>query len=119
MKRSFYKSLDRQFEIFGLRGRWVNVFLYGAGGSLAFGVVVGFILGTGYGIATVVCLVVASFLVCLSMQSKTTGRQLPKKSLSAKMPGWVLRRESLSRILLDDSRFDEVKRLLSNREARS
>ena len=35
MRTVFYKSLDRPVNVFGLKGQWVNVFLYMLGGSLA------------------------------------------------------------------------------------
>ena len=41
MRVPFYKSLDREFELFGVKGRWVTMVLLGAGISLALGIIVG------------------------------------------------------------------------------
>ena len=109
MNRPFYKSLDREFEIFGMKGRWVKIFLMAAGVSLVFGIIVGSVMGSGIGVVTVIIAVAVSFFVCLTMQSRTPGRQVGRAMLAGKTSGWVLRRETLGRIILEDRRYDEVK----------
>lgn len=110
MERQFYKSLDRQFEIFGLRGAWVKVALIAAGASFILGLLVGAAFGTGIGLATVAVCVVGAFFGSMTLQSRTPGRQLDKQKVAAKGEGWVLRRETLSRILLKDPHYEEQRR---------
>lgn len=105
MERIFYKSLDRQFEILGLRGAWVKKFLVFAGCSFGAGIVFGFGLGTGIGLVTAIIGIVGSFFACLTLQAKTPGPRLEKENLSSKCKGAVIRRETLARILLDDEGY--------------
>ncbi len=112
MERPFYKSLDRKLEIFGLRGAWLKTFLLIVFGCLFVALLLGSIFGTGIGLAVfIICLAVA-FFGCLSLQVKTPGRQLEKQKLAAKSEGWVIRRETLSRILLKEPLYDVVKQRL-------
>lgn len=104
MQRPFYKSLDREFEIFGIKGRWVSILLTAAAVSVGVGLVVGFVLGTGMAIVTIIILIVIAVVVCMMMQVNTPSRRVKKAGLSPRMEGWVVRRETLSRILLPDPR---------------
>ena len=115
MNRPFYKSLDKEFELFGIKGRWVRLFLYAAAASLVVGVVVGFATTSGIGVVTVIVLVVLSFFACLTIQARIPGRQVPRVLLSGKVSGWVVRRETLSRIVLEDGRYDAVKKIMASR----
>lgn len=109
MRVPFYKSLDREFEFFGIKGRWVTIVLVGAGASLALSLVVGSILGTGMGIAVAVILIAIVFFGTVTLQVKTPSRRVDKTFLSKKMSGWVVRRETLSMIVNDDPLYEEVK----------
>lgn len=109
MRVAFYKSLDREFEIFGIKGRWIQIVLIGAGASVVLGFIVGTIMGSAIGIATTVVGVAVVFFGSVTFQVKVPSRQIDKTLLSSKVSGWVIRRETLSRILLEDARYQEVK----------
>ena len=112
MDRQFYKSLDRELEIFGLRGSWVKVFLLAAGCGLVLGLVSGSLFGTGIGLSAVIVCVVCGFFGCLALQSRIPSRQLGKQKLSDRSECWVIRRETLSRILLEQRSYEESRRIL-------
>ena len=113
MNRPFYKSLDREFEIFGIKGRWVKLFLIAAGSSVVLGIIVGAMSTSGIGVVTVIVCVALAFFGCLTMQARLPGRQVQKAALSGRMPGWVIRRETLGRIILKDARYGKVKEYLA------
>lgn len=102
MRTEFYKSLDRPVNVFGLKGQWVNVFLYMLGGSLAFAFVVGGFTGVGGGFATFLVGGIGCFFACLVLQQKLPSRQIDKAKIQPKMRQAVIRRETLARIVLDD-----------------
>ena len=104
MQRPFYKSLDREFEIFGIKGKWVSILITAAAVSVGIGLVIGFILGTGMAIVSIILLIVLSVIGCMMMQTNIPSRQVKKAKISSRMEGWVIRRETLSRILLPDHR---------------
>lgn len=112
MNCPFYKSLDREFEVFGIKGHWVKNFLLLAGAIVFLGVFVGFILSSGVAVAFVVVCLGLDFLFCISMQTKLPSRQYPRSRLSGRTEGWVLRRETLSRIVFEDPRYEEVQTIL-------
>lgn len=114
MDCDFYKSLDREFELFGIKGRWVRIFLIGAGASIATGLVVGFLTSAGIGIVVVIVFAVLDFLGCMLLQGRLPSRQVEKAKLSGRTQCWVLRRETLSRILLPDENYVKVKNLIRN-----
>lgn len=99
MQRLFYKSLDQPFEIFGLKGRWVRVFLFLLGGCIALAFMVGAVAGSGYGISAAIIGAVCSFIGCFSIQGRIPERRLMKNTLVMKMDGWIRRRETLKSIL--------------------
>lgn len=111
MTKTFYKSLDREFEIVGIKGRWVKTLLVAVGCIVAFGVLVGGIMGTGMALITILVGVVAAFFTCMILQAKIPSRRLDKAKIADKVPGWVVRRESLARIITEDPRYEEVRRL--------
>ncbi len=104
---NFAKSLDRPVDIFGIKGKWLTVFLVCAGVALVTALVVGAMTTTGLGIATAILLIVSSFVGCLMLQGKVSHRQLSKYRASSKLPSHVARRETLGRILLPDPRYEE------------
>lgn len=109
MRVSFYKSLDREFELLGIKGRWLHLVLVGVGASVVLGFIVGTAMGSGIGIATAVIGVALVFFGTITFQVKLPSRQIDKAFLASKSKGWVVRRETLSRILLEDRRYGEVK----------
>lgn len=114
MVRPFFKSLDRQVDILGLRGKWITLFLVCAGASIILGVTVGFILTAGFGIGTVIFFIVLSFLLCMTMQSGIPSRRIDRV-LFGKDPGRVVtRRETLTRILYKDEKYEKY--VLSKKE---
>ena len=117
MRIPFYKGLDREFEIFGIRGRWVTVVLAGSGLSVVLGFVIGSVAGSFIGIAAVVVGVALVFFGSVTLQVKLPSRQIGKKFIEKKVPGWTIRRESLSRIVLADPMYKEVKEQLAQRRA--
>lgn len=112
MDRTFYKSLDREIDVFGLRGAWLKVFLFVFGGGVIVSLILGSVFGTGIGVAAVIICIACDYFACLSLQVKVPGRQLDKQSLAGKTEGWAIRRETLSRILLEDPMYKEVKQRL-------
>lgn len=100
MKTTFYKSLDRPIDIFGLKGKWIAIFLYGTGAMILLGIILGSIMGSSYGIATAIIGAFASFFICLVAQGKVSARRLGKAKLSSKCSVRVVRHETLSRVLL-------------------
>ena len=107
MVHPFFKSLDRQVDIIGLKGKWIILFLVCAGASLVVGVSVGFATSSGFGIGTVIFLIVVSFLVCLMIQSGIPARRIDRVLFGKDTRRVVIRRESLSRILLKDEKYQE------------
>lgn len=105
MQRPFYKSLDREFEIFGIKGKWVSILITAAAVSVGIGLVIGFILGTGMAIVSIILLIVLAVIGCMMMQTNIPSRQVKKAKISSRMEGWVIRRETLSRMLLPDPRM--------------
>lgn len=110
MTVKFYKSLDRTFEFFGLKGKWITISLSAIGVSILIGVVVGQTVGSAIGTFTSIALSVVSFVGCLFIQSEISSRDLDKLTTESQMKFTVVRRETLSRILLQDSRFEEARR---------
>lgn len=100
MKRTFYKSLDHPFELFGIKGNWVKMVLYFAGGGLIAALLLGSAFGTGFGVFILVVSIFGGFFFCLSKQKTTPDRRLPRQRLSPSTVGWVRRRETIARILL-------------------
>lgn len=115
MKVNFYKSLDRPIEIFGLKGKWIAIFLYGTGGMILMGIILGSIMGSSYGIATAIIGAFASFFICLLLQGKTSARRLGKARLAPKCSVRAVRHETLSRILLESKAYTEHKRSLESK----
>lgn len=105
MQCQFYRSLDRQISIFGLRGKWITVFLYGTGALLLLGIVLGFIISSGVGISVAIGGIFVSFFTCMMLQTTRPAKLIDKWRLSPMMDGKVVRRESVSRIILEDTGY--------------
>ena len=101
MVRYFSKALDRPIGIFGLKGKWITVFLLSAGGSLTLALIVGCIMTTGMGITVAILGAVVSFVVIYALQAKIKHRDLKKIPLAGKCRFYVRRRATLCRILLE------------------
>lgn len=102
MKTVFYRSLDRPVDIFGLRGSWISVFLYTLGALLVLAFLVGAFTTVGIGFSVIIIGGIAAFFVYLVLQSKVPSRQIDKVKVSSKLRRAVIRRETISRIILDD-----------------
>lgn len=100
---NFTKSLDRPVEIFGVKGRWIVIFLVMAGVSFVLGLIVGFSASAGYGISVVLLFVSVSFIACHLLQGRVSHREVEKVAASMKVIPCVQRRETLCRILLPDT----------------
>lgn len=113
MKRTFYKSLDRDVELVKIRGRWIYVAVGGILGFIVLGVIMGAFFGIAVGLITALVGAAACFFGCAVLQVKVPSRQLYKFFLSGKMDGWAVRREALSRILLKDARYERYRKVRS------
>ena len=107
MKCNNFKSLDRPFEILGLKGRWVTMFLVGVGGSVVLGIVVGSMMGTAFAVASILFGVLAVFLVCKTRQSVVSERKFIKLRGAEKAEAEVIRRNNLNRILRPAERCED------------
>lgn len=105
MRVPFYRSLDRSVDIFGLKGLWIIVFLALAGASVLAGLVVGMMMGTGMGLAAILLLAGVSFMFCVTTQGRLPAKRLKRFTRSGQCSVLVRRRETLSRILLDDEAY--------------
>ena len=100
----FAKSLDRPVDIFGLKGKWLTVFLVFAGASVLLALIAGAATTSGIGISCAIIGVACSFFGCMVKQGSVSHRQLAKSKASSSIYSFVSRRETLSRILLPDPR---------------
>lgn len=98
----FAKSLDRPLEIVGLKGKWLTVFIALAGASVLIAIVAGVATTSSVGISAAILLIVVSFLLVLSLQGKTSSRQIAQQKASVKIYPYVRWNECLTRILLPD-----------------
>lgn len=109
MTTKFYKSLDRKFDFFGLKGKWITISLVAIGSSIVIGIISGFFLSSGLGTFVAIALAVASFVGCLVLQASYSSRDLEKLTTQGKVKYTVVRRETLSRLLLENSEFEKAK----------
>lgn len=110
MKRTFYRSLDRTVDIFGLRGAWIRNFLVVLGGLVVLGFLLGSVFGTTVAYSLIIVGGVVDFFVCLFVQSKIPAKRFEKLLVQNKMEQVVIRRETLSRIVYDDPNWVKVKK---------
>lgn len=99
---NFAKSLDRPLEILGIKGKWLTVFLIFAGGGIVAGVISGIAVSSGVGISVAIVLVIVGFVLTLSLQGKTSYRQIARQRVSSKMKRFVRWNETVSRVMLPD-----------------
>lgn len=109
MTKQFYKSLDKEMEIFGIKGKWIKYVLILAGCSVGLGVVIGFCTSSLIGFISVMTLIVVSVFAVIFLQPKCPSRRIDKAKLADKCRCWVVRRETLSRIILEDPMYYRVK----------
>lgn len=112
MEVNFAQCLDRPFEFFGLKGKWFTVFLIGVGCAVVLALIVGFTSGTGAGIFTGIAGAAASFIICMTRQPKIKHKQLMRLGLKGQTAPYISRKETLSRILYPDPRFQQVQQKL-------
>lgn len=99
---NFAKSLDRPLEILGIKGKWLTVFLIFAGGGIVIGVISGIAISSGVGISVAIVLAIVGFVLTLSLQGKTSYRQIARQRVSSKMQRFVRWNETVSRVMLPD-----------------
>lgn len=109
MKTTFYRSLDRTINIFGLRGGWVRIYLIALGCSTVVAFFLGVLAGTTAGFAFFIIMLIGLFFLCLVLQQKLPSRLIEKAKIQSKMRQVVVRRETLSRILLDPPQVENNK----------
>lgn len=100
MTTPFFKSLDRPVDIFGVKGKWIIVFLVLAGLFVFMALVLGFAVRSGVGISVAIIGILGSFVLCYILQGKVSHRQLSKIRASGKIYPAVVRHRSLCHILL-------------------
>lgn len=108
MIRTSYKSLDRPMDFFGLKGRWIIVFLACVGIAVLLGIMIGVSVTSAYGIATAILGAIAAFIFCLLRQQTVSDRKIVRYLVSSKCSRDVTRREQLSRILLPEEDFEKA-----------
>jgi len=99
MRVKYYKSLDRELMLFGIRGRWLLVCGIGIGTVLFLSFIIGMIYGSGVGMGFFICGFALDFLACMVLQAKIPSRRLQKLPYIKMLPCKIVRRESLYRIL--------------------
>lgn len=108
MVRTYFRSLDRPLNIFGLRGGWIRNFGVFSGAGLVLAIIVGVFTSSGIGMGVFIGGIAVSFFACLVLQAKVPYRRLPKAPLQEKMRLRVIRRRSLCRnVAVDARRQDE------------
>lgn len=116
MTTSSYKSLDRPFDFFGLKGKWVVIFLIGTGIGILLGIILGVMMTSAIGIATVFLVAVASFVLSLLKQQEISDRKLGRALAAPKCRINVTRREQLSRILLPSDEYERIRPLVDEKK---
>lgn len=97
---NFAKSLDRPVDIFGVKGKWLIVYILMALAVVFVGIILGVSMGAGIGTAIAIVGVIGSFIVCLVLQGKVSHRRLYKFKATSRIYPCVFRKETLCRILL-------------------
>ena len=102
MRVKYYKSLDRELMLFGIRGRWLWVFGIVIAVVLLLCVVFGMIYDAGVAMGLFIAGFALDFLFCIIVQARIPSRRLQKLLYVRMLPCKVVRRESLYRILRQD-----------------
>ena len=102
MRCLFFKSLDRPMDIFGIKGKWIFIFIVFFVAVILLGLLVGSITSSGIGITAVIIGGVLDFVGVMMMQEKITERNVKKYDSTAEIYNAVSRKETLGRILLPD-----------------
>lgn len=98
MQRTFYKSLDREVQILGLKGKWITIFIVLAVISVIFGSFSGVFLGGLFATILVIGLFVGSYFLCIMISSSISSRDMVKYKVVRKMPYGMSPKETLNRI---------------------
>lgn len=99
MRVKYYKSLDRELMLFGIRGRWLWVFGIGIAAVLLLCVIFGMIYDTGVAMGLFIAGFAVDFLACVIIQARIPSRRLQKLLYVKMLPCRIVRHESLYRIL--------------------
>ena len=102
MTRHVFRSLDRTFVVFGLRGKWL---IYGLGmivGGIVLGFIIGGIIGGFVKMMTVLLFAVGGFIGSLVLQKQYPEREISKIGSRGRIPKYLIRRESLTALLRTD-----------------
>lgn len=101
MRFIFHKALDRPVAIFGIRGKWLTVFLAGGGCAVVLGIIVGVMTTAGLGVTVAILGAAGTFVAVYILQMKISHRDLERISLTDRSKTYVERRETLCRILYE------------------
>lgn len=104
MRIEFFRSLDRPIDIFGLKGRWIGIFLWGVGADLFLAIIIGSLLSAGIGICFFLAFTFAFFFGILIIQGGVSERAIVKVKASSKTHYTLLRKQTISFILQPDNR---------------
>ena len=86
MKRRVYRSLDRPATVFGIRGRFMWVFVLGGGLALVVGLVVGGATSMLPGFGAGLVAAMAAYFLTLSLQSKVDEKDIWKMVVKRSYP---------------------------------
>ena len=112
MTLQFYKSLDKEMEILGVRGRWIKIIIISAVCAVIFGIIVGSLTSMAVGFISVLVIIVCCVFAVIFIQPRLPSRRIAKTKIASRTSGVVFRRETLCRILLEDPRYQRVKESL-------
>lgn len=102
MQCIFFKSLDRPMDMFGIKGKWIFIFVVLFVAVVLVGVLAGSVTTSGIGITVVIIGAVVDFVGVTMMQGKLSERNVQKIESTGKIYEAVSRKETLGRILLAD-----------------
>lgn len=102
MQCIFFKSLDRPMDMFGIKGKWIFIFVVLFVAVVLVGILAGSVITSGIGITVVIIGAVVDFVGVTMMQGKLSERNVQKIESTGKIYEAVSRKETLGRILLAD-----------------
>lgn len=102
MQCIFFKSLDRPMDMFGIKGKWIFIFVVLFVAVVLVGILAGSVTTSGIGITVVIIGAVVDFVGVTMMQGKLSERNVQKIESTGKIYEAVSRKETLGRILLAD-----------------
>lgn len=99
MKTNYYRSLDRDLALFGVKGRWIGIFGIIMLTVILLAIIMGIAFDAGIGTAVFIAGFAGAFVVCLFGQMRYPSRRLPKIPASRMMKLRVRRAKTLAFIL--------------------